>query len=61
MTIYEVMYEFLEAMFPSAIVTEYTSLLTLTAIFMTYCVVFGLIIMPLWRLAMFFIKGGKRR
>ena len=41
MTIYEVMYAFLEDLFPTAILTTYADILELTAFIMTYILVFS--------------------
>lgn len=60
MTIYEVMRGFLDDLFPTAIITTYDSVLELTAFAMTYILVFGLIIIPLWKIATYFLKVGKR-
>jgi len=60
MTIYEVMYEFLEALFPESVVIAYADILDLTAFGMTYIVVFGMILIPLYKIATFFLRVGKK-
>lgn len=60
MTIYEVMRGFLDDLFPTAIITTYDSVLELTAFVMTYILIFGLIIIPLWKIATYFMRVGKR-
>jgi hypothetical protein len=60
MTIYEVMYEFLEFAFPSSIITQFQDHIDVTAFVMTYFVIFGLILMPLWNLATFFLRRAKK-
>ena len=60
MTIYEVMYAFLEDLFPTAILTTYADILELTAFIMTYILVFSIIVIPLYRLATYFLKVGRR-
>ena len=59
-TIYEVMYAFLEFAFPSTVITANQDIINLTAFVMTYFVIFGLIICPLWYLATFFMKPLRR-
>ena len=61
MTIYEVMFAFLEDLFPSTIVTAYNDILVLTAFIMTYILVFSIIILPLYRIATYLLKVGNRR
>lgn len=60
MTIYEVMYAFLEDLFPGSIVSTYSDILELTAFILTYLVVFGIILIPLYKLATVFLKGSRR-
>ncbi|MDD4157271.1 MAG: hypothetical protein PHY08_13265 [Candidatus Cloacimonetes bacterium] len=60
MTIYEVMRGFLDDLFPTAIITTYDSVLELTAFVMTYILIFGLIIIPLWKIATYMMRVGKR-
>jgi len=60
-TIYEVMYAFLEFAFPSTVITANQDIINLTAFVMTYFVIFGLIIMPLWYIATFFLRPLKRK
>ena len=60
-TIYDVMYAFLEFAFPSTVITSYQSIINLTAFIMTYFVIFGLIIFPLWYIATFFLYVFKRK
>ena len=60
MTIYEVMYGFLEDLFPTAIITAYSDILVFTAFVMTYILVFSIILIPLYKMATYFLKVGKR-
>jgi hypothetical protein len=60
MTIYEVMRGFLDDLFPTVIITTYDSVLELTAFVMTYILIFGLIIIPLWKIATYMMRVGKR-
>jgi len=60
MTIYEVMYEFLESLFPAATLLVYEDIVSLTAFIMTYILIFSIIIIPLYKLATFFLRVGKR-
>lgn len=53
-TIYEVIYEFLEYAFPSAVVTQFQDHIDLTAFILTYFVIFGFFLIPLWKIATFF-------
>ena len=59
MTIFEVMYTFLEYAFPEAIITQFQNHIDVTAFLMTYMVIFGLILMPLWNLATYFLRRSK--
>lgn len=58
-TIYEVMYSFLSSLFPADILVSYKNILELTAFSMTYILIFGIIVIPLYRLATFFHKRGR--
>lgn len=60
MTIYEVFYDFFEFLFPSAILVEYADLIELTVFVVTYIFVFSVILIPLYRIATFFLRMGKR-
>ena len=61
MTIYEVMYDFLEYAFPASVVTANQGIIDLTAFIMTYFVVFGVFVFPLWYLTTFFLYYFKRK
>lgn len=60
MTIYEVIHEFFDYLFPADILLSYVDIIDLTVFCLTYVVVFGLILIPLWSLATFFIRRSKR-
>lgn len=60
MTIYEVMYQFLEFFFPSVTLLQYADLLDLTAFIMTYIFIFGFIVIPLYQIATYFFRLGKK-
>ena len=61
MTIYEVMFAFLEDLFPTAILTAYNDILVFTAFVMTYILVFSIIIIPLYKIATFIIRSGTKK
>ena len=60
MTIYEVMENFLVELFPLDVYNEYINIIQLTAFIMTYILVFSIIIIPLYKMATFFLKVGKK-
>ena len=60
MTIYEVIHEFFDYLFPADILLSYADIIDLTVFCLTYVVAFGLILIPLWYLATFFIRRSKR-
>mgnify|MGYP006440599747 CR=1 FL=1 len=59
LTIYEVMYDFLEFAFPSSVITQFENTIDLTAFILTYFVIFGFILIPLWKLGTFFWRRSK--
>jgi len=59
MTIYEVIYDFLEFAFPSSVVTQFQDHIDVTAFVLTYFVIFGFILIPLWNIATFFWRKAK--
>ena len=60
LTIYEVFYALFEFLFPSTILSEYADLIELTVFVVTYIFVFSVILIPLYRLATFFLRLGKK-
>lgn len=60
MTIYDVMFNFLEALFPETVSLQYANILDLTAFIMTYILVFSIIILPLYRIATYLLRVGKK-
>lgn len=59
LTIYEVIENFFEWVFPASIYTYYESIIQFTIFVLTYVVVFGLFLIPLWRLATIWLPKGK--
>jgi hypothetical protein len=59
LTIYEVVYEFFTFAFPSAVLTQFEDPIDLTVFVLTYFVIFGFILIPLWRMATFFWRKAK--
>jgi hypothetical protein len=60
MTIYEVIENFFIWVFPEAIYLQYVEILELLIFTLSLAVVFGIIIMPLWKLATVFIPNKKK-
>ena len=58
-TIYEVLYTFLEYAFPPSVITQFQNHIDLTAFVLTYFVIFGFILLPLWNIATFFWRRAK--
>jgi len=59
MTVYEVILSFWEDLFPESIWLAYSDIFELMAVTMTILLIFGIIVMPLWKLATFFFKKGR--
>ena len=59
LTIYEVMYDFLEFAFPSLVIDQFENTIDLTAFILTYFVIFGFILILLWKLGTFFWRRSK--
>ena len=59
MTVYEVILSFWEDLFPESIWLAYSDIFELMAVTMTVLLIFGIIVMPLWKLATFFFKKGR--
>jgi len=59
MTVYEVILSFWEDLFPESIWLAYSDMFELMAVTMTILLIFGIIVMPLWKLATFFFKKGR--
>jgi hypothetical protein len=59
LTIYEVVYEFFTFAFPEAVLTQFEDHIDLTVFVLTYFVIFGFILIPLWRMATFFWRKAK--
>jgi len=61
MSIYEVIDNFFQWVFPQIIYDLYYPVIETMIFVLTLVVVFGLFLVPLWRLATWFLpKGGKR-
>ena len=60
MTIYEVIQEFFTELFPAPILLEYEEIFTLMYLFLTLVLIFTFLLLPLWKLATFFLRSGKR-
>ena len=58
-TIYEVIYTFLEYAFPPSVITQFQNHIDLTAFVLTYFVIFGFILLPLWNIATFFWRRAR--
>ena len=59
LTIYEIIYDFLTFAFPSAVITQFDNTIDLTTFILTYFVIFGFFLIPLWRLGTFFWRKDK--
>lgn len=60
-TIYEVIEEFFEWLFPTAIYTQYESIIEFTIFTLTYVVAFTFMLYPLWKLATLWLPKGRKR
>ena len=58
-TIYEVIYDFLTFAFPATVITQFENTIDLTTFILTYFVIFGFFLIPLWRLGTFFWRKDK--
>lgn len=58
-TIYEVLYEFFIFAFPSDVITQFQDSIDLTVFILTYFVIFGFFLIPLWKLGTFFWRKNK--
>lgn len=59
LTIYEVIFDFLTFAFPSTVITQFENTIDLTTFILTYFVIFGFFLIPLWRLGTFFWRKDK--
>ena len=59
-TIYEVIYTFFEYAFPPAVITQFENHIDVTVFVLTYFVIFGLILIPLWNMATFFTRRVRK-
>lgn len=59
LTIYDVLYNFFTFAFPASVVTQFENIIDLTVFGLTYMVIFGFILIPLWRLGTFFWRKDK--
>jgi Zn-dependent membrane protease YugP len=60
LTPYEELYKIWEFLFPTTIIVEFEHLFQVGTILITIIVMFGIVFMPLWRLIMYMVRGGKR-
>lgn len=61
LTIYEVIENFFEWVFPTAIYTQYEPIIEFTIFVLSYVVVFTLFLYPLYRLATLWLPKPRRR
>lgn len=61
LTIYEVIENFFLWVFPTAIFTYYEPIIQFTVFLLTYVVVFGLFLIPLWKLATIWLPRGRKK
>jgi hypothetical protein len=61
MTIYEVIDNFFRWVFPQTIYNLYYPIIEIMSFTMTLIVIFGIIILPLWRLATYLIPKGSSK
>lgn len=60
MTIYEVIESFFEVIFPESIHIQYQEILELMYFALTLILIFTFILIPLWKIATFFLRIGKK-
>lgn len=58
-TIYEVLYDFFTFAFPNSVVNQFQETIDLTVFILTYFVIFGFFLIPLWKLGTFFWRNKK--
>ena len=58
-TIYETVYNFFTWAFPSAVITQFEDTIDLTVFVLTYFVIFGAMLIPLWKLMTFWWRKDK--
>lgn len=58
-TIYEVLYDFFIFAFPPSVVTQFENTIDLTVFILTYFVIFGFFLIPLWKLGTFFWRKNR--
>ena len=58
-TIYETIYNFFTFAFPTSVITQFEDTIDLTVFVLTYFVIFGVILIPLWNLATFWWRKNK--
>lgn len=59
-TFYDVIYELWNLAFPESVLLDYADILQLLTFVMTLILIFGVIIIPLWRVGTFFLRRSKR-
>lgn len=59
MTIYEVIYQFFTFAFPSTVLIQFENHIDVTVFVLTYFVIFGFILIPLWHISTFFWRKAK--
>lgn len=60
MTIYEVVLEFFESLFPALVYADWLEEIEALSFFLTIFIVFGLILIPLWKIATLLLRGAKK-
>jgi len=59
-TLYEVIYQIWVLAFPSSIISTYADLISLLTFVNTLILLYGVIIIPVWRLSTWFLRRSKR-
>jgi len=59
-TLYEVIYQIWALAFPSSILSTYADLISLLTFVNTLILLYGVIIIPVWRLSTWFLRRSKR-
>jgi hypothetical protein len=61
LTIYEVIENFFEWVFPSTVYIYYEPIIQFTIFVLTYVVIFGLFLIPLWKLGTIWLPKGRKK
>lgn len=59
MTVYEVILAFWEDLFPESIWLAYADIFEVMTVALTILLIFGIIVMPMWKLATYFFRKAK--